>query len=274
MPAELRERLQPLVLAVCMLLAACGTSVGTRRTAPGHYAQEVDTATNTCLRNPACYTKPPGEQAILPWLSRAGDVAQATATMAQLLDAAQLARVEQILADCANEASAEVNARLLGGRRPTARECQEVVGKDARGQPVTRAMQLGAEKHRVALECARHQLGEEVPDRFSLEPRYQYDPRTGRARLLEPTQVDEWIRDGLLHKLLGTLVPDVVLHDKGNPLKVQAVYDFKFPCATGNPPSWSTYPPNHPYAEFNQGKIYDEALGKAARVVPGFGIIR
>jgi hypothetical protein len=135
-------------------------------------------------------------------------------------------------------------------------------------------MQLGSEKHRVALECVRARLGEEVPDRFSLEPRYQYDPRTGRTRLLSPQQVEEWIREGLLHHLLGTLVPDVVLHDAGNPLKVQAVYDFKFPCAADNPPSWSTYPPNHPYAESNQGKIYNDALGTAARVAPGHGIVR
>jgi hypothetical protein len=196
--------------------------------------------------------------------------------MARLLDAAQVARVEQVLADCANEASAEVNERLMGGRRPTARECQEVVGQDERGRPVTRAMQLGTEKHRVALECVRARLGEEVPDHFSLEPRYQYDPRTGKTRLLSPQQVEEWLREGLLHHLLGTLVPDVVLHDAGNPLKVQAVYDFKFPCARDTPSDWTRYPPNHPHYKSNQGQLYERALGggSPARVLPGYGVVR
>lgn len=265
------------LLAASVLLAACGTPSATGRGAPSHYSQAADSATNTCLRNPACYTRPAGEEAVLPWLTRAQDAANTAVAVLRLLDAAQLALVERILADCANQASFEVNERMLGpGKRPTRELCQEVVGKDSRGSEVTRAMELGREKHRVALQCAQEELAKQIPDQFSLEPRYQYDPSTGRLRLLDPKLVEEWLRNGLLDKLLGTLVPDVVLHASGNPLKVQAVYDFKFPCPQDKNPSWSNYPPKHPYEGSNQGEMYRKALGggEPARVSPGRGVVR
>lgn len=277
MRPRLMERLRPMVLTATALLAGCGTSAPTQRRGQGRYAQEVDTATSACLRNPACYAPAPGEQAILPWLSRAGDAARATTTVLRLLDAAQIARVDKVLKECAEQASFEVNERLLGeGKRPTRELCQEVVGKDSRGQPVTRAMELGREKHRVALECAQERLEQEVPDHFSLEPRYQYSLKTKQTRLLDPKQVDEWLRDGLLHKLLGTLVPDVVLHAAGKPLQVQAVYDFKFPCPSSNFPSWHDYPSNHPFHPRHQGNVYQEALGveAPALVAPFHGVLR
>lgn len=249
------------MLAASALLAACGTSATVRAT-PRGYAQSVDSATSTCSRNPACYTRPPGEQAVLPWLSRAADAASATVTALRLLEAAELARARAIIEQCAKDADFEVDERELGeGKRPTRQQCKEVVGKDARGNPVTRAMELGRMKHEVALRCVQENLGKLFPENFTVEPRYHYDDRTGRVRLIEPRQVEEWLSDGLAALLIGTLVPDVVIHASGNPLKVQAVYEFKFPCPITNSPSWRDYPPDHPNQSDNQGQLYRDALG-------------
>jgi hypothetical protein len=70
-------------------------------------------------------------------------------------------------------------------------------------------------------------------------------------------------------------VPDVVLHGPGQPLKVQAVYDFKFPCPTTNYPKWEEYPADHPFAAKDQGTLYRNALGKElkpALVSPNLGV--
>ena len=68
---------------------------------------------------------------------------------------------------------------------------------------------------------------------------------------------------------------DVVLHD-GNPLNVEDVYDFKFPCVnTATAPPWRVYPDGHPYEKLSQGEMYEEALQvEPARVVPRLGVIR
>ena len=86
---------------------------------------------------------------------------------------------------------------------------------------------------------------------------------------------EDLLRRGLWSELLGTIVPDVVLH-AGNPARIQDVYDFKFPCV--NPerdPSWGEYPIGHPHQEDSQGDIYWKALGaEPARVTPRRGVIR
>jgi hypothetical protein len=136
-------------------------------------------------------------------------------------------------------------------------------------------MQLGEEKHKVALECAQQKLDAMVPGRFSVEPRYLYDMKTGRVRWLDPEEVKLWLRDGQFYLLLGTLVPDVVLHGPGQPLKVQAVYDFKFPCRVSKPPGWDSYPRDHPFANKDKGSLYKDALGQEKRpamVSPNFGV--
>ncbi|WNG46488.1 hypothetical protein F0U60_22000 [Archangium minus] len=75
-------------------------------------------------------------------------------------------------------------------------------------------------------------------------------------------------QQGCADELVGTLVPDVVIHS-GNPLDVLAVYDFKFPCPTSDEPRWNDYPKGHPYHESNQGAMYHRALGvKPFRVAP------
>jgi hypothetical protein len=94
------------------------------------------------------------------------------------------------------------------------------------------------------------------------QPRYKYDPQTGRWRMLDPKKVAEWIRDGLYDLLLGTLVPDVVIHESGNPDKVQRVYDYKFPCLPNSMDGlrWRSYPKGHPHYPHNQGQKYKDAL--------------
>ncbi|RYZ37763.1 MAG: hypothetical protein EOO71_26685 [Myxococcaceae bacterium] len=177
----------------------------------------------------------------------------------------------QILADCANHASTAVNDLRLGkGQRPTREQCQTVMKWDSQGKPITCAMQLGLEKHQVALECTREKLVPLFPDHFTLEPHYLYDAATGRVRFVPAERVAEWLRDGLFHLLLGALVPDVVLHALGEPSRAQAVFDFKFPCPSGNPLQWG----QHPHHGSPQGELYEQALGiKRARLVaPGYGV--
>lgn len=111
---------------------------------------------------------------------------------------------------------------------PLREECNEQVGEDSRGEPITRAMQLGVEQHQVALQCAEKWLRELKPRGFSLSPRYRYDSTTGKAEHIPRETVNELLKQGRSAELRGTLEPDVVIH-RGAPHQVQAVYDFKFP---------------------------------------------
>jgi hypothetical protein len=192
----------------------------------------------------------------------------------RLLDAADLARVEQVLKDCANQASLDVNERLLGkGQRPTRQRCEETYETKPGGGKVTWAMHLGREKHQAALECVQKELGEKFADHISMQPRFRYDRKTKRLERLDPKEVDAWLREGLFHKLLGTLIPDVVIHAAGDVLRIQAVFDFKFPCPASNAPSWREYHQDHPFYPSNQGQIYEEAFNVTAkRIAPGYGV--
>lgn len=116
-----------------------------------------------------------------------------------------------------------------------------------------------------------------MPGSYSLEPRYAYDLKTKQTRLISREQVEEWLQAGWHHLLLGTLVPDVVVHETERPLKVQAVYDFKFPCADDLNVQWRLYPSTHPYRFKDQGRMYRDALGgdeSPALVSPILGINR
>jgi hypothetical protein len=253
-----------LLLAGPLLLAGCATPGAMGPPAEGRYAQITDSATSGCLRNPACYATRPGEEAIIPWLFRFVDTARTAVAVMRLLETAEMARVEQVLANCAKEANSKVNDEdeVLKGQSPTAEQCREVVRQE-KGKDVTRAMDLGTRKHTVALACVQRELGELHPENFSLQPRYKYDPSAGKWRQLDPALVAEWLRDGLESLLLGTLVPDVVIHASGNPHKVQRVYDFKFPCVPirkGQRSIWRKYPKGHPHHPNTQEQMY-KALG-------------
>lgn len=184
--------------------------------------------------------------------------------------------VDKALAECADQARSEVLLRRTGGRSPTDDECNEQVSVDRQGNPVTRAMQWGQEMHASAFKCAEKKLSALRPGGYSIEPRYRYDSKTGQTTYLSPEEVEALLRQGRGGELLGTLVPDIVIHN-GTPLLVMEVYDFKFPCRnTDDIPLWRRYKQG-PYAPRSQGDIYKEALrlmGKAARVVPRQGVIR
>jgi hypothetical protein len=199
---EQHPGLRVLALLAFVLLAGCATG----RVPPGrrHYAQSMNSATDGCLRNPGCVVVTPGEEATIPWLSRAVEAARIAATVMRLLDVAELARVEQVLVACSQEANLKINEREYGpGRQPDDNECRRVVGQE-RGEKVTRAIELG--------------------------PTYKLDPTTGRWLMLDPKLVAKWVTAQLFDLLVGTLVPDIVIHAAGNPNQIQRVYDLKFPC--------------------------------------------
>jgi hypothetical protein len=207
-------------------------------------------------------------------------VATAGGTIDRLLrvfDEVTQARIDEALKQCADDARSTVLIRYqhrFKGIGPTAEECNEPV-KDATGRRVTWAMHLGTEMHKVALKCAEEKLHKLRSGGFSLEPRYRFDLETGDKRVVSPDEEQALEESGNSGELKGTLKPDVVLH-AGHPLKVQAIYDFKFPCVNiDEPPPWSSYSKGHPYQRFNQGQMYKQALGvKPARVIPRLGVIR
>jgi hypothetical protein len=191
------------------------------------------------------------------------------------LDPELLERIDEALAECADAARAEVMFQHFQGREPTHEECNEEVGRDSRGEPITRAMELGVEQHRVALRCAQERLSELKPGGFSLSPRYRYDATTGKATYIPREVVQQLLSQGRGAELRGTLEPDVVLH-KGKPHQVQAVHDFKFPCVNTDERSpWRAYREGHVHEGRNQGDLYRIALKvRPARVQPHLGVYR
>lgn len=254
-------------------LGSCAAPGGGGSFTPRQYAQSMDSASSACMRTPACYAPPSGEAPILPWVSRSVEAASAASALMKLLEAADLARVVQVLSDCANQADQEVNERLLGqGQYPSSQLCQETFKTEPGGRKVTWAMHLGQEKHRAAMECVQRELPEDLWEHVRLQQSYRYDRNTRALEPLDSHQVDTWLREGLFHKLLGTLIPDVVIHAAGNVLKVQAIFDFKFTCPLGNRPSWHKYHKNHPFHPATQQEMYKEAFNaEVMSVRPGFG---
>ncbi len=264
------------MIATGLMLTGCGAVAPARRGMPSHFSQSMDSATSACMRTPACYAAT-GDDAVLPWLARAFSAARTTTAALRLLSSMELERVDTILVECARQAHSLVNERMFGpNKRPTREQCEGKV-KNPWDQEVKLAVELGRLKHEAALECARSELEKAVPGHYSLEPRYGYDLKTRLTRLIPRGQVEEWLKAGWFHLLLGTLVPDVVIHEPENPLKVQAVYDFKFPCADDLNVKWRLYPPKHPYQFKDQGRMYQEALGGSespAMVSPVLGVNR
>jgi hypothetical protein len=136
-------------------------------------------------------------------------------------------------------------------------------------------MQLGEEMHRVALQCVQQRLSKLRPGGFSVEQRYRYELGTKKTTLISSEEEAALLRNGRGSDLRGTLVPDIVLHP-GDPLRAEAVYDFKFPCVDPNSvPAWRKYPPGHPYHRLGQDEMYKRALGQEPHpVLPGRGVIQ
>jgi len=246
-----------------------GTGSGT----PGHFSlnnpvpvpvASFDSATASCRNNPsAC-------------LAAAGmEVTSVAAVVKVALEESARMAIEDKLKYCADMARSEVLLRYsdqFKGSTPGADECNEET-MDGQGRKVTWAVRLGTEMHAVARQCAENELKTLQPGRFSLEQRYRYDRSTGQKQLVTAEQEALLKKAGDFGELKGTLKPDVVIHT-GTPLDVQAVYDFKFPCAnTDKRPQWREYPEGHQYEGSNQGDLYQEALGATPRIVaPRLGV--
>jgi hypothetical protein len=263
-------------LGFILLLGACASGAGYRG-APGTYAQvALDTETNTCLRFPAnC----PGmaDDEVAAWIARKrlaelGASVGAAIEGLRILEAAQRALIDKAIVECVVDADFKVNEKWFKGN-PTRQQCQEIVEQGARGEPVTRAMLLGREKHHLAMECIQAKLSELRPRGFKLNQRYRFDERTGRWEPVSDAEVAALLRAGG-QGLIGTLVPDVVIHT-GSLLEILEVYDLKFPCPGTNNADWYAYPQGHLYQGQTQGQMYQQAFGgDPARVAPRWGVIR
>jgi hypothetical protein len=271
-----------LVVLCASLLVACSAS---RQNAPGQYAQSRDSATNAAMTNRALSTPQIGEKMpVVPMpgpvrgpvvgaLAAAAAGGEAIIDASQSLDSDLLDRIDEALEECADMARAEVMLKHFKNRGPTHKECSEEVGRDSRGAPITRAMQLGVEQHRVALRCVEEKLSKLKPGGFSLSPRYRYDSATGRTEFIPRETVQELLRQGKSAELKGTLEPDIVIHE-GAPQQVQAVYDYKFPCVnTDQWSSWRKFPERRADRVVDQGDLYELALKVKPRLVqPHLGV--
>jgi hypothetical protein len=220
---------QVVVLALVALVAqAACTTLGPARGGRYGYDNSVSAA---CRQNPAQCATLSGKEATLEQLAEVGSIVASAGAALRVLDNLTRASIEQALVECAELARSEVLLRYpatFENSIPNADECNEWT-VDARGQNVTWAMRLGTEMHEVAARCAQEKLDKLRPGGFSLESRYRYDSRTGRWKQVSTEEERALDASGNQGELRGTLKPDVIIHS-GNPLDVQAIYDFKFPC--------------------------------------------
>ncbi|MGE6758422.1 hypothetical protein ACQKGO_10450 [Corallococcus interemptor] len=241
----------------------------------GTYEQRgFDTPSNSCRTQPALCV---GPESVLPGV-RAAEVAVVVAGAGAMLDADTRGAVEFVLKECAEQARSQVLLRYHDGKSLSQAQCNETL-RNARGEPVSRAMWLGEKMHAAALECAQQQLESLRPGRFSLEPTYRVDRRTGVTTLLSAEEVQLLKQPRFQGELKGTLVPDVVIHE-GRPLEAQAVYDFKFSCSNVDAPAaWREVPVEGapPGRIPTQKNLYMKALGLSRlqvwRVVPRHGVL-
>nr|WP_240672527.1 hypothetical protein [Corallococcus coralloides] len=178
-----------------------------------------------------------------------------------------MGELEERLVECARLAERRVNARLFGNRPPTREECGEEVEQDGCSKPITRAMQLGIQKHVLALQCAREVLEQLWPASFSIEQRYRFYQHAPFLETVSPEEEARLIAQGCTRELWRTLKPDLVLHVDHNLLKAVLTLDFKFPCPDSNEPRWTPYGENSAYAGKKQGDLYKEALGGEAMII-------
>ncbi|MHA7631822.1 hypothetical protein [Corallococcus sp. M7] len=171
----------------------------------------------------------------------------------KLLEAADVARIEHLLVECAKEANHAINEREYGeGKYPDDKECLRVVGYDKHGDPIRRQAELGRMKHDVAFACVRREILRLFPNNVSIEPSYVV--RASKAG--QPSDL---------------MKPDIVLHASGRPDQVQCVFDFKFPCLKDRKSDPLSVPNTR-----DQMNRYVNLDGQCnpAIITPQFGIIR
>ncbi|NTX13044.1 hypothetical protein HUA76_19785 [Myxococcus sp. CA056] len=252
-----------------LLMLGCGASGPARQGRSGTYAQALDSATSACEQNPAYCAATAGQERIVPLAVRAAQVSAAGKSWMEIETLVETGIRERLI-DCARRADAEVNREEFGGRSPTRADCEKVVG-GTKENPVTGAMMLGRKKHALALDCAEAALGQSLPARFLREQRYRRGTRSQEPELVTHQKELDLLRAGASKALEGTVVPDLILHT-GNPVQVQRVYDFKFPCPDTNPPVWRQSPPGNPLRARHQGDAYRMTFGTTPVLVTPRGM--
>ena len=260
----LREMPRPLLLLASALLMACAS-------AP-HQGLRLDTNTVGSVRHAAALSA--RIAATTASRTAASYFIQYAPVLLTLLKSDNaVGDLEERLVECARMAERQVNARFFGDRPPTRQECGEEVEQDGCVKPITRAMQLGLQKHGLALQCAREVLEERWPAPFSIEQRYRFYANAGVLETVSREQEARLIAQGCTGELRGTIKPDLVLHADRNLLKAALILDFKFPCPDTNPPRWTPYGENSAFTGRKQGELYEEALkGKAMIISPRKGV--
>jgi hypothetical protein len=261
------------LLLLGLLLTACHAGV-VGRGVPSSYGHDVSSASAACRQNPLYCAKVAGEEAIVPGAGSLQPLATAGGTVAvavKVLDGALQLSIREALEQCADQARTNVLLKHMNGRRPTPQECNEQVERD--GRTLSRAMWLGNLMHDDAFECIKEKLDLLRLGGFSLKQRYRYNERTGETTLVSKEEVERLIKQGRKNELLGTIEPDVVLHE-GDPLQAEDVYDFKFPCVDiDQARGWRRYPQGHPYQGRTQKEMYVTILKTSvSQVIPWMGI--
>ncbi len=177
MSLERRFRRWPLLWAAA-LLGACATG-SQRAGGPPRQDFRLDTETVSRMRHAASGSRAAaGSLASTPAPSAVStlvDVAPVLLAVFQAHDGEERVKdLDARLRECVQGAESSVNRRFFGNRPPTREECGAEVDVDECGEPITRAMLLGKEKHAVALECMRAVLSMFWPAPFSIEQRYRY----------------------------------------------------------------------------------------------------
>jgi hypothetical protein len=195
------------------------------------------------------------------------------------IDEALAERIRAALRACADKAYGDTLRKYWGGRRPTDTECDQRV-TNAQGEQVSMAMWLGSLMHDEAQRCAEEILRQLKPGGFSTNPRYRRVPKDPANKNPNPKNPNDWRtewidprEESLLRgaEKLGTIVPDFVIHDR-DPLRVQKVFDYKFPCKSGRTPSWRGYPLGHPYQRRMQDRVYKDFLKADPELISPNGV--
>ncbi|NMO15515.1 hypothetical protein HPC49_25595 [Pyxidicoccus fallax] len=177
------------------------------------------------------------------------------------------ATVEKAIWRCVRGAEQEARDAFFGGRSPTAEQCRQLTMP---GQ--TWAMFLGRHKHKVVKPCLHAALGKLLPGRYLLEPRFQFNERTGQWEYLDKKTEDQLVSNLGVIALEGSIAPDIVLMD-GEGVIIH-VYDMKFPCPDSNPAGWSIYRSGR-WTGDRQDELYLAALHVRPRIVsPRDGVER
>lgn len=132
MRSPLKAHLRPAVLALGVLLTACGSA---------GYA--VDSATSACRQNPAYCALVASEETVVPTaVLGATEVASVGAAL-RALNLKMQSDIEDALVECVEWANDQVNRRRFGGQNPSREQCQEELpGRDPCGKGATRPLRL------------------------------------------------------------------------------------------------------------------------------------